>query len=154
MKARGWHLVLGGALLLILAYATAWYTASSPAGKAGTPVSTPDSTVIVAPGRPVVIDAGKYVYYYLKAPSANCRLTGRLETAGDPTFDALLFNEAEFNKWTKGRKAKSTGSGPVSSWVPSLTLPKAGVYYLVVRNLLPKRSQTVAIQAQVTCARP
>lgn len=101
-----------------------------------------------------MIDAGKYVYYYFNLPSMDCSFTGQLDTEGDRTFDALLFNEADFNEWTAGREASQTGSGPVSSWAPHIALPQVGAYYLVVRNLLPEEDQTVTIKAQVTCARP
>lgn len=47
MKARGWLLGLGGALLLVaLGYATAWYSARP----SGNPSGTPDTTIAIADG--------------------------------------------------------------------------------------------------------
>ena len=149
MKSRTWIFGLGGVLLLLaLGYLTA--TLSS---RGLEPPVPHDSTIVIARGQVVAIDAGRHVFYYFEVPRAGCTFSGKLtaRNATGPTFDALLFSEAGYDKWSAGGKVKNTGSGPMLSWSPSIPLPDSGAYYLVVRNLFRNASKEVAIAAKATC---
>lgn len=146
--------LLGGTALAALAIGFVAVAMGRFSGRGSGPPPRPTVTIAVGGDSSVEIQPGQHHHDEFRLPARVCTLTAQVDVAGgaSPTFDALVFDDAEYWEWLKSRRGGSMRSGEVSSWSPHLTLVGPGRFHLIVRN--PGQAATLRIRiinGKATC---
>ena len=130
-------------------------TASAAATKPGKLL-----TFKVADAKSASIQSHDALQYQFEVPETDqkCRLVGTLHGPGgfDRELETFLLTDDEYLLWHA-----NTAAIPHSSWETTrgsettlgYQLPGAGVYHLVISNVMSPAPKTVQVRAQVKCAR-
>ena len=117
-------------------------------------------TFKVADAKSASIQPHDALHYQFEVPETdqNCQLVGSLHGLGgfDRNLEVFLLTDDEYLFWHANPAAI-----PHSSWETvrgsettlSYQLPGAGIYHLVISNVMSPATKTVQVKAQVKCAR-
>jgi hypothetical protein len=145
--------LLGGMALAVLAIGFVAVAMGRFSGRGGGPPTRPSVTIALGGDSSFEIQPGQSHHYELRLPARVCTLTGHVSGAGSatPTFEALVFGDAEYWEWLKSHRGGSMRSGDVRSWSPHLTLVGPGRFHLVVQNPAPAAIRITIVDARATC---
>jgi hypothetical protein len=117
-------------------------------------------TIKIADGKSTTIQARDALQYLFQLPDTDqrCRLVGQIHGVGgfNGNLEVFLLTDDEYLFWNANPSAI-----PHSSWETirgsetalAYDLPVAGIYHLVISNVMSPTPRTVQVKAQVKCAR-